>query len=112
MTATPSTNARKFWPITALYAGVFLNAGLAEYLGPSFGLSDHVLNLCVLLSGYGVFLGACVFYPPARFSAASGRSLDEMICACLGPLPAWFFGKIALPIWAVTWFAYNSAFAT
>ena len=57
MAAEPLTGGQEIWRIASLYAGIIPNAALLESVGTCYQLAGNFPRLCLLLIGYGVFLG-------------------------------------------------------
>jgi hypothetical protein len=94
-----------------LYAGLFLNAGLLEYVGSFYPLAGRLWWLLLILLAYGAFLGWGVFYVPARYALVHGEDAEGLVAACLGRPFAYFFKYAMLPLWLASWFAFNSLIA-
>jgi hypothetical protein len=94
-----------------LYAGIILNAALLQSVGNSVALVGKLTRLSTVLVAYGAFLGAAIFYVPARLSAHNGPPIEDSLRSCIGSQGAWLFGKIVLPLWISAWFCYNTALA-
>lgn len=96
--------SRQPWRAAAcLYAGIFLNAGLLEWMAPHRDLVGNLPALIVSLLLCGLFLGFGVLYLPARL----GLDFETAVRALMGPSAAWA-ARLLLLVWAAAWFSYNS----
>jgi hypothetical protein len=111
MADEPYAGTRQLWYIAALYAGLTLNLIVLESVGFSYHLVGNLPRLSLVLLAYGIFLGAAVFYVPARLSSNNGPPLEDILRSCLGGRAAWFSVKIIFPAWIFAWFFYNTAYA-
>ncbi len=100
------------WTISALLAGVFLNAALLNNLGVHYSYAAHPWRLSLTIIVYSLFLCFGICYFPLRLGHRSAGDFTNVMQAVLGSKPAWIFQRILVPIWAATWFSYLTSLAT
>ncbi|MEP7362907.1 MAG: hypothetical protein ABI972_06595 [Acidobacteriota bacterium] len=112
MTADSEVHPASIWAVSALLAGVFLNAALLRYEGMHYPNAAHPWQLLLTTIVYSLFLCFGVCYFPLRLGNRSEGSFDNIIQSVFGTTPAWVFKRVVIPVWAATWFAFLTTLGT